>query len=439
MNNTNDARKLISQQMYSWAVDLFPLCRSLTGKGTMETLMYLKRLVPQLQILSATSRAKVYDWEIPDEWNIEEAWIADENGNKLVDFKSNNLHVINYSAPIDKYVNLAELNKNLHSIPELPDAIPYKTSYYKRDWGFCLTHNQRAKLKPGKYHVYIKSDFNPNGKMNYGEIKIPGREKTEIFLSTYVCHPSMANNELSGPVVTLALVKWILDMENRRYSYRIVFIPETIGAINYIFENYNELKMNVKAGFNVTCVGDDRTYSYMPSRMENTLADRVAKHVLFHTFSNFKSYTWFDRGSDERQYCSPGINLPMVSIMRSKYGEYPEYHTSLDNLNLISPEGLLGGYEIIQSAISLFEQNYYPVSTVVGEPMMSKRGLRSTIGGAKSLPVETKLIGDVISLCDGTFSILDIAEMMNMPFQKIYQICDFLKSIELINVFYKDE
>ena len=439
MNNTNDQKKLISQQMYSWAVDLFPLCRSLTGKGTLNTLKYLQNLVPQIKILSVRSGTKAYDWEIPAEWNIEEAWIADENGNKLVDFKSNNLHVVNYSSPVDKCVNLAELERHLHSIPEIPDAIPYKTTYYKRDWGFCLTHNQRVKLKPGNYHVYIKSDFNLDGKMNYGEIKIPGREKDEIFLSTYVCHPSMANNELSGPVVTLALVKWILAMQNRRYSYRIVFIPETIGAINYIFENYNELKMNVKAGFNVTCVGDDRTYSFLPSRMGNTLADRVAKHVLFHTSSNFKSYTWFDRGSDERQYCSPGINLPMVSIMRSKYGEYPEYHTSLDNLNLISPEGLLGSYEIIQSAISLFEQNYYPVSTMVGEPMMSKRGLRSTIGGAKSLPDETKLIGDVISLCDGTLSILDIAEMMNMPFQKIYQICDFLKSIELINVFYKDE
>jgi aminopeptidase-like protein len=439
MNNTNDIKKLISQQMYSWAVDLFPLCRSLTGKGTLETLEYLQNLVPQLKILSVSSGTKVYDWEIPDEWNIEEAWIADENGNKLIDFKSNNLHVMNYSAPLDKRVNLAELNKHLHSLPELPDAIPYKTSYYKRDWGFCLTHNQRVKLKPGNYHVYIKSDFNPNGKMNYGEIKIPGREKSEIFLSTYVCHPSMANNELSGPIVTLALAKWILDMQDRRYSYRIVFIPETIGAINYIFENYNELKINVKAGFIVTCVGDDRAYSYMPSKMGNTLADKVAKHVLFHTSSNFKSYTWFDRGSDERQYCSPGINLPMVSIMRSKYGEYPEYHTSLDNLNLISPEGLLGGYEAIQSAISLLEQNYYPVATIVGEPMMSKRGLRSTIGGSKGLPPETKLIGDVMSLCDGTLSILDIAEMMNMSFQKIYQICDLLKRNELIDVFYEDE
>ena len=347
----------IDKHMYNWASDLFPINRSITGKGVRDTLKYIKNILPDLKIHEIKSGTKIFDWEIPDEWNIDEAYIEDESGKKIVDFKENNLHVLNYSVPVDMYLNLDELDKHLYSIEDQPDLIPYVTSYYNRRWGFCLTHNKRKSLKNQKFHVVIKSQLNP-GFLNYGEIIIPGKSSKEILLSTYVCHPSMANNEVSGPVVTTALAKYISEIKDRRYSYRIIFIPETIGAIAYLKYNFEIMKRNIDAGFILTCVGDNRSYSFMPSRLGKTLTDRIALHIIKEFYPQTINYSFLERGSDERQFCTPLVDLPVVSLMRTKYGKYPEYHTSGDNMTLISEDGLLGGFEINQKCIKALEINF---------------------------------------------------------------------------------
>ena len=269
---------MMRDSMYQWACDLFPIHRSITGEGLRETLGYIKNILPELEIMAINSGEKVYDWEVPQEWSIHDAWIEDEFGDRVLEYCDNNLHVVSYSEPIDEIISLDELQKHLYSLESQPDAIPYVTSYYKKVWGFCIEHKKRLNLHDGKYHVYINSK-KFDGALNYGELIIKGSSKEEILLSTYVCHPSMANNELSGPVVAIALALWLKKIETR-YTYRIVFTPETIGSICYINRNIETLKKNVVAGYVLTCLGDNNEYSYMPSRTGATLSDKVAKHVL---------------------------------------------------------------------------------------------------------------------------------------------------------------
>ena len=406
--------------MHHWAQDLFPICRSLTGAGVRQTLSYLKKLLPGLVIESVPSGHQVFDWVVPDEWTIRDAYISDENGIRVVDFGNSNLHVVGYSEPIDQWFSLEELQTYLHSLPDQPDAIPYITSYYKRRWGFCLSENQRKKLKPGRYRAVVDSDLAP-GVLNYGELVLPGRLQDEVLLSTYVCHPSMANNELSGPLVTAAITQWLMDLPDRKYTYRIVFLPETIGSITYLSQNLEHLKLHVIAGFNITCIGDGRCYSYLPSRAGDTLSDRAALHVLKHLASDFKRYSYLDRGSDERQYCAPGVDLPIATIMRSKYGEYAEYHTSLDDLTLVTPEGLEGGFTALRKAIEVIELNCRPQVTVLCEPQLGKRGLYPTLS-TKTSGQSVKAMMDLIAYADGAHSILDIAEIIGVPMWELVPI-----------------
>ena len=418
------------KEMYELIKRLFSICRSITGDGVRETLKIIQEHIP-IKIHEVPTGKKVFDWTVPKEWNINDAYVMDKDGHKVIDFKKNNLHVIGYCISVNKTVSLAELQEHLYSLPEQPEAIPYITSYYKERWGFCIAHKDRERFKEGEYKVFIDSKLK-DGYLTYGELLIPGESKKEVFLSTYVCHPSMANNELSGPVATTFLVKWILN-KRRRYSYRIIFIPETIGSIVYLSKNLRTMKKNILAGFNVSCVGDDREYSYLPTRNGGTDADKVALNILSFKHPRFIKYSFLERGSDERQYNFPGIDLPVCSIMRSKYGTYPEYHTSLDNLDLVSPKGLAGAYDVLKECLRLIEENRKYKINSLGEPQLVKRGLYPTIGtGLRT--VELKKIMNFIAYADGENDLIDISSKIGVPVWELYPIIERLKKVDLLNV-----
>ncbi|MCW5675937.1 MAG: DUF4910 domain-containing protein [Xanthobacteraceae bacterium] len=357
------------------------------------------------------SGTQAFDWTVPDEWTIRDAYVADEAGNRIIDFRENNLHVLGYSEPVDRTLDLSELQDHLYSSPEQPDAIPYRTSYYKRRWGFCLSENRRKQLKPGRYRAVIDSDLKP-GVMNYADLILPGTSEREVLLSTYVCHPSMANNELSGPVVTAALARMLAGMD-RRFTYRILFIPETLGSIVYLSRHLEEMKRKTIAGFVVTCVGDERAYSFLPSRLGNTLADRIARRVL--RVVEYKEYPFTENGSDERQYCSPLVDLPVVSIMRSKYdtASFPEYHTSLDNLDLITPLGLQGAFDIYRHCIDALENVKLYRAVIPGEPQLGKRGLYPDLSTTDTFAAVKTMMG-VLAYADGNHGIADVAEILEV-------------------------
>ncbi|WP_370317399.1 DUF4910 domain-containing protein [Pseudoalteromonas sp.] len=421
------------KEMHRWAQELFPINRSLTGDGVRETLNYIKHLFPELNIKGIPSGTQVLDWSIPKEWRIRDAYILTPSRKKICDFKANNLHVMGYSTPQKKQIDLDELQRHLYDIPDLPTAIPYVTSYYRENWGFCLTSEERKQLEPGKYEVVIDSELF-DGEMNYAELILPGETKQEVFLSTYICHPSMANNELSGPVVTMGIIKRLLTLKSRKYTYRIIFVPETIGAISYLAENLSHLKKNVIAGFVVSCIGDERAYSYLASRDGNTLADKVAKCSLEYFSRDYLSYSYLQRGSDERQYCAPGVDLPVCSIMRTKYGEYPEYHTSLDDLNLVTPKGLTGGANALFGAIWLLENNEYLRTTVLGEPQLGKRGLYPDVSDMQQDYSYVMKMTNVLSYADGKVDLITLANTINESPFDLQGIVNTLKKHGLLEV-----
>lgn len=422
----------LGERAYALACELFPICRSLTGPGVRQTLRILQRELPELTFHEVPSGTRCFDWTVPSEWSIREAYIATEDGRRVVDFSSHNLHVVGYSLPVDAVMTLEELRPHLYSLPDQPDAIPYVTSYYSERWGFCLTHRQLESLAPGQYRVKIDATLAP-GSLTYGELLIPGQRDEEIFLSTYVCHPSMGNNEVSGPVVTAKIARWLRALPTRRFSYRVVFIPETIGSLVYLSRNLDVMKRRIVAGFNVTCVGDERAYSYLPSRQGNSIADRAALHALRHQAGadGFVRYSFLDRGSDERQYCSPGVDLPVASIMRSKYGTYPEYHTSLDDLSFISPAGLSGAIAAIARAILAVEVNGRYRATVLGEPQLGRRGLYPTLGARVGHQVARR-VADVLAYSDGKHDLLAIADLLGVPVWELANVVQQLLAHELL-------
>lgn len=417
-------------EMYNQIVELFPINRSLTGEGVRNTLEYFKNILPELAIYEVPTGTKAFDWTIPNEWKVTDAYIADLKGNRLISFKNNNLHLVGYSIPIDTIMNKSDLEEHLYSLPNQKNAIPYVTSYYSENWGFCLSQIQRDQLGQGPFHVVIQSQLFP-GSMSYGELIIHGESKQEVLLTTYVCHPSMASNELSGPVILAALARWLKNQGTLRYTYRILFLVETIGSIYYLSKHIKYLKENVIAGWVLTCLGDDRAYSYLPSRFGNTLADRVSKKVLEGIDANYIKYTWLDRGSDERQFCAPGVDLPVGSIMRSKYDEYPEYHTSLDNLDFVSPAGLQGGFLALQKAIRTIESRKCYKINVDCEPQLGKRGLYPSLSTKESVSTVYNLM-NVISYLDGRFDIEEIAEMCQISINETEEIIARLIEAKLI-------
>jgi aminopeptidase-like protein len=409
--------------MYDLAVELYPLPRSITGEGTRETLRRIRERLPGLVIHEVPSGTEVFDWEVPPEWNIRDAYVMNDAGEKVVDFREHTLHVVGYSVPVNREVSLEELQEHLYSIPEKPDAIPYVTSFYSPRWGFCMTHRERERLDEGTYRVVIDSTLEP-GSLSYGELILPGEEETEVLLSTYVCHPQMANDQLSGPVVLTELARWLQE-QPRRYTYRIVFIPETIGSITYLSRNLETMRQNTVAGYVVSCVGDERRYTFMESRLGDTLADRVTRHVMEYHTPGFTHYDFLYAGSDERQYCSPGVDLPVVSVLRTRYRDYPEYHTSLDDLSLISPVGLGGAYELYRELLRALEWNRVYRTTVPCEPRLGPRGLYPTIHH----PSHRRGIKDMIHLIqysDGDHDLVAVAERIGMPVSWCHEMATVL-------------
>ncbi len=420
------------KEMYKWARDIYPIYRSLTGEGVRKTLKYLKKINPSLNIKAIPSGKKVYGWKVPLEWEVKSAYIKNRRGKKIIDFKKNNLHLISYSVPIKKKIKLKDLKKNLFFLKNQPTAIPYITSYYSKHWGFCISYNQYKKLQNQEYKVLIDSKFK-KGNLNYGEIIIPGKTKDEILLSTNICHPSMGNNETSGMVVTTALAKWLSRIKNRKYTYRILFLPETIGSIAYIYLNKKILKKRVKAGFVVVCVGDDNNYSYLSSKYGNTLSDKAALYVLQKYTKKFKKYDFLDRGSDERQFSSPGIDLPICSLMRSKYGTYPEYHTSLDNMNFISEKGLKGSFDNLKRALEIIEINkiYKNNYKLLCEPKLSDFNLREKVSFKKNYDYDKNLL-NILAYSDGKLDLIDLSKKLNLDIFQVNTIASRLAKAGLL-------
>jgi len=425
-------------QLYKIAKnELFPICRSLTGNGNRKTLRIIKKKIKNLNIVEVPSGTKVFDWKIPPEWNVTDAYILNSYGKKIVDFKNNNLHLVGYSQSINKTISKKELISHLHTLPKQPHSIPYITSYYKKYWGFCVSHFFKKKIesdykKNDKFKVVIKSKLSNKGKLTYGELVIPGTSSQEILISTYICHPSMANNELSGIIVSMALINFFKKKRNLQKTLRFLFIPETIGSINYINKNLTHLKSKVIGGYNLSCIGDERKHSCMFSKYGNSHCDRSLHQAYKSLNLKFKKYSFLERGSDERQFSSPGIDLPIASIFRSKYGTYPEYHTSDDNFNLVTVRGLEGGFKVAKKAIEILIKKIIPKTTVFCEPKMSKYGLYPTIS-RKDNKHFSKHLMDFLQYADGTNDINQISKLIKVNKSKTKKYKNLLLKYNLIN------
>lgn len=424
----------VQELMYGIVEELFPLCRSITGDGFRNSVEIIKSYVPELQICEVKSGTRAFDWTVPAEWNISDAYIENETGDHIIDFKQHNLHVMGYSTPVDQWMNLEELKQHIYVQEDQPDVIPYVTSYYKERWGFCMSKNMLDSLKNGQYHAVIRSELDQNGSLTYGEAYYPGESKKEILISTYLCHPSMANNECSGPAVSALLAKYVSNMKRRKYGYRFLYIPETIGSITWLSKNYERLQMKdrVIAGFVLTCVGDERTYSFVHTRYGNTLTDKLLKNILSFYYPEYQEYSFLDRGSDERQYNAPGIELPVCSVCRSKFRTYPEYHTSADDLSLVTEKGLLGTYNLMRRCIDTLEYNEHYKINLLCEPQLGGRGLYPTVS-QKGNYDSGEAILNFIAYCDGKNDLIDISNQINIDTAILIEMIKKLDEFELLD------
>ena len=416
-------------KIYNMIERLYPICRSITGDGVRETLALVSEIIP-LTVHEVTSGTKVLDWEIPPEWNIRNAWIKNDKGEKIVDFKVSNLHVLNYSIPVDKKVTFSELKKHLYTLPDYPDWIPYRTSYYNRTWGFCMEHNKYEKLEEGTYHVKVDATLEP-GSLTYGEFFIQGKTNEEILISTHVCHPSLCNDNLSGITVAAYAAQQLMAMDPY-YSYRFLFIPGTIGSITWLSQNEDRVK-NIKHGLVLTLLGDSSAFHYKKSRRENAEIDRVVTHVLKHRHSKYKLIDFYPYGYDERQFCSPGFNLPVGRLTRKPHGEFPEYHTSADNLGFVKKDKLVESLDLLFAIFNVIENDKTYVNLKPkGEPQLGKRGLYKKTGGQSTSKDYQMALLWVLNLSDGTNTLLDIAERSDLPFGLVLEATRALLQTDLL-------
>ena len=412
---------------------LYPICRSITGDGVRQTLKMISEYI-KLDVHEVKSGTKVFDWVVPREWNISDAYIKDKNGEKVVDFKKCNLHVVSYSTPVKAQLSLDELKKHLHTSPEHPHAIPYVTSYYEENWGFCMAHSQHEKLQEGMYDVFIGSTLE-NGSLTYGEYIIKGETQDEVLLTCYTCHPSMCNDNLSGVVVTAKLA-WLLTNKNNkkklRYTYRFLFMPETIGAITWLSRNKDSVQ-NIKHGIVACCIGDKGHLTYKRTRRNTAEIDRIAEKILKDIGIKHDCIDFFPNGSDERQFCSPGFNLPVGSLLRTPYGKYPEYHSSEDDLSCVSAKALEESVEAYLKIIEGIEKNRAYVNLNPHcEPNLGRRGLYPKIGGQKKQSQFLNAIKWVLNLSDGTNDLIEIANRSGMAFAEIAEAIEPLMNAGLL-------
>jgi len=427
---------LTGQALHALAGELYPICRSITGDGLRASLRRIQEIVP-LQLHEVPTGTPVFDWVVPPEWNVRDAYVANLRGERVIDFQRNNLHLVNYSVPFRGRLTLEELRPHLHTIPEQPDWIPYRTSYYRETWGFCVSHTQLLQLAEGEYEVCVDTSLEP-GSLTYGELYLPGRSSDEVLISCHCCHPSLANDNLSGMVVSAFLAQEIQNWQ-RRYSYRFLFIPGTIGSIAWLALNEAQAH-HIRHGLVVTCVGDPGFMHYKKSRRGDAEIDRVVDHVLKHSGQAFEIREFSPYGYDERQYCSPGFNLPVGSLTRTPHGRYAEYHSSADNLSLVRPEFLADSFAQYLSVMRILENNKrFLNANPKCEPQLGKRGLYSTIGGRKDASEFELAMLWVLNLSDGRHTLLDIADQSGMPFAQILEVSRLLSEHGLLNELQDDE
>jgi aminopeptidase-like protein len=419
----------VGRDMHGFAAKMFPICRSITGNGIRQTLEMIGRRIP-LQILEVASGTTVFDWTVPKEWNIRDAYIGIPGGKRIVDFQQSSLHVLNYSMPVRATMPLADLKPHLFSLPDHPDWIPYRTSYYQPNWGFCLSHNQLKVLEEREYEVCIDSTLE-NGHLTYGECYLPGRSSEEVLISCHACHPSLANDNLSGVAVATFLAN-SLSKRDLRYSYRFVFVPGTIGAITWLAHNRDNVG-RIRHGLVLTGIGDRGGFHYKKSRRGDAEIDRAAAHILKHSGETSEVLEFSPYGYDERQYCSPGFNLPVGCLMRSVWGTFPEYHTSADNLDFIQPEKLARSLRVCAGILEVLESNRrYRNLNPYCEPQLGKRNLYRSTGG-ESIGAEINARLWALNFSDGEHSLLDIAERSGLPFAAIRDAAELLQQNGLLS------